>query len=442
MRCFLRDIPDQCHRYEMLTDFIKRASLPGVVRFEYLAEGINIQNRWFPILKMQWVEGITLDKYLERHWQDKEKLDQIANQIQQISRVFFRNGVAHGDLQHGNIIIVNDKVHLVDYDGFFVPSLQGQKSNELGHVNYQHPLRSSDDFGADIDNFSAWLIYGSLRILSLDPNLWRYRVSEDDLLLFHSTDLRYPDESKLFKLLESHENRHIRDLCKKIHINLAVAPNMVPRLQHKFWSITLTVTKKDHDSLINNTADRPARASVDSPARRAMEELMSVRGRRNYVSYHYMVEQIFWIARAALLGFALCIMISGGLMSMTTFRMGCITIGSLWLLWVIRQLFRAKLHWSRLRKRLLEEEPVTVMATMTYVTNRAEGDVGDVEMQMCSNKPETGRQKWMLRDHTFRRECAPLINGKSQVLRLYLNPGDGSPVAIFSGEVCYWLDPD
>lgn len=39
----------------MLTD-----ELPYTVGFEYQREGIRIRGEWYPLLKMEWVEGETL----------------------------------------------------------------------------------------------------------------------------------------------------------------------------------------------------------------------------------------------------------------------------------------------------------------------------------------------------------------------------------------------
>jgi hypothetical protein len=56
-------------------------------------------------------------------------------------------GVAHGDLQHGNVLLVpatdTDRLSLklVDYDGMFVPALTGAQTGEVGHPAYQHPQR-------------------------------------------------------------------------------------------------------------------------------------------------------------------------------------------------------------------------------------------------------------------------------------------------------------
>ena len=98
-------------------------------------------------------------------------------------------GIAHGDLQHGNIKVeAGCRIILVDYDGMFVPSMQGFTSNELGHRNYQHPGRTKDHFGGYLDNFSAWSIYTSLYCLTLDPTLWRKLEAGDECLLFRQED--------------------------------------------------------------------------------------------------------------------------------------------------------------------------------------------------------------------------------------------------------------
>jgi len=80
-------------------------------------------------------------------------------------------GIAHGDLQHGNIIMCNHELRLVDYDGMYVPAMKNFMASELGHPNYQHPARAPHHFGPYLDNFSAWVIYASIKALQVDPLL-------------------------------------------------------------------------------------------------------------------------------------------------------------------------------------------------------------------------------------------------------------------------------
>jgi hypothetical protein len=56
-----------------------------------------------------------------------------------------RRKLAHGDLQHGNIMIAESGVELVDYDGMFVPAFAGTAATEGGVPSYQHPNRSAVD---------------------------------------------------------------------------------------------------------------------------------------------------------------------------------------------------------------------------------------------------------------------------------------------------------
>lgn len=55
--------------------------------------------------------------------------------------------IAHADLQHGNVILVQGSragaygLKLIDYDGMYLPTLLHMPSGEAGHPNFQHPTR-------------------------------------------------------------------------------------------------------------------------------------------------------------------------------------------------------------------------------------------------------------------------------------------------------------
>src|SRR5688572_7011157 len=60
VRCFLRNVPDQTERYKRISECLAQANLPYTVPFEYLANGIKVNNIWYPVQKMQWVAGTPL----------------------------------------------------------------------------------------------------------------------------------------------------------------------------------------------------------------------------------------------------------------------------------------------------------------------------------------------------------------------------------------------
>jgi hypothetical protein len=135
---------------------------------------------------MRWLEGQTLDGYVEQHLSERERLIELMGEFVAIIGALRKAQLAHGDLQHGNILVTsNGKMRLVDYDAMYsrkIAAACGSKSPETGHENYQHPLRSENDFGDDVDNFSALVIYLSLRALAEAPTLWRYNTGQNLIL--------------------------------------------------------------------------------------------------------------------------------------------------------------------------------------------------------------------------------------------------------------------
>src|SRR5260221_13931775 len=57
VKCFTREIPGLRERYKEISAYLKQTPLPFMVDFSFLEQGIRIHGNWYPILKMQWVEG-------------------------------------------------------------------------------------------------------------------------------------------------------------------------------------------------------------------------------------------------------------------------------------------------------------------------------------------------------------------------------------------------
>lgn len=210
VKCFLRNVYDQHNRYQQLSQFMAVNQVPYIVDFEYLLKGIQIQQNWYPILKMEWVEGLPLDQFLRKQIGNRSALERVIKQFVFMIKDLKKAGTAHGDLQHGNIMICPGDLRIVDYDGMFVPALSGQDANELGHPNYQHPMRSSLNFDNRLDDFSAWLIHSSLIITMLDPELFKRYDGGDECIIFRQSDLKNPDRSKVFRDLANHQHPEVK----------------------------------------------------------------------------------------------------------------------------------------------------------------------------------------------------------------------------------------
>jgi hypothetical protein len=123
--------------------------------------------------------------------------------------------VAHGDLQHGNILVRSGSIQLVDYDGMWVPALRGRHATETGHRAYQHPERSGQDYGQEIDRFSALVIYLSLAALERDATLWE-RFHTGDNLIFVQKDFQQAGRSAIWQQLSRIGSREIDRLTAAV----------------------------------------------------------------------------------------------------------------------------------------------------------------------------------------------------------------------------------
>ena len=211
VRCFLRELSDYQARYHEISKVLKAERFPFTASFDFVPHGIRVRGAWYPIVKMEWLTGQLLSNYVAANLSTPEKLLNLAQQIAEMHVSLTAKKVAHGDLQHGNIIVSNDKAFLIDYDGMFVPALAGKQSHEVGHRNYQHPFRSESTFDERVDTFSVWIIYLSLIALARDRSLWHRLKGGDDALLLKASDFKEPYNSTVLEVLKAHSNAAIQN---------------------------------------------------------------------------------------------------------------------------------------------------------------------------------------------------------------------------------------
>lgn len=84
----------------------------------------------------------------------------------------------------------------------FVPQLKGEKSQELGNPNFQHPNRNGGHFGPNLDRFSTIVIYLALSSIVSAPTLTQ-KYSGGEGILFKRDDFVDPFSSPLLRDLEN-----------------------------------------------------------------------------------------------------------------------------------------------------------------------------------------------------------------------------------------------
>src|SRR2546421_3824819 len=234
IRCFLRPISDHAERYEAISKHLRKVRLPYDVNFQFLKQGIQIRSNWFPIVKMQWAKGDLLHSHIEKHLAYPAALAALRAKWAILVRHLEAAKVAHGDLQHGNIMVRGGSIQLVDYDGMWVPALSGRHATESGHRAYQHPERSGQDYGQEIDRFSALVIYLSLAALERDVALWE-RFHTGDNLIFVREDFQQLGRSAIWQQLRRSEE-HTSELQSRSDL---VCRLLLEKKKQKTHTITL-----------------------------------------------------------------------------------------------------------------------------------------------------------------------------------------------------------
>jgi len=233
VKCFAHEFADQQRRYTAVSTHLQKVRLPYTVAFQLLEQGVNVRGAWYPILKMEWVEGEPLKRFIERSLRDPVALRQMAARFLEMVKSLQAVGIGHGDLQHGNLIVCGEGLRLVDYDGMFVPALAGDSSMELGHPNYQHPSRSAAHFNAALDNFSAWVIFLSLYGTSVTPELWDSTGRMEECLLFRRKDFEAPYASQVIQRLAGAPDPILQQLVLRFQVLLYSSPEdaSLPEIQ-------------------------------------------------------------------------------------------------------------------------------------------------------------------------------------------------------------------
>ena len=208
IKCFIKDQEGRAEAYQRISEELEFVSSPYFLHVQYLENELFVDTTQtdqeeFPVLKMEWMEGKPLDAYLRENIYDSYALEMLTYRFCRMGAYLLSQPFAHGDLKPDNILVrENGELALVDYDGMFVPSMEGQKARELGSPDFRHPLRDENQFDSHIDDFAIASMALSLKAIALDPSLLE-KYGAADRLLFSSDDYRNLGESNIFKALVS-----------------------------------------------------------------------------------------------------------------------------------------------------------------------------------------------------------------------------------------------
>ncbi|HUW08499.1 MAG TPA: hypothetical protein VM537_02175 [Anaerolineae bacterium] len=216
VRTFNREVTDHQQRYQLISSHLAAVMPSYMVDFQYLPQGILAKGGWYPIVRMEWAEGIGLTGWVRQNLRDPGALLDLARRWRGMVGSLYGLHVAHADLHQENVRVTPDgELKLIDYDGMYVPAMSGRKAPELGNPDWNHPGRTPDIFGPCLDQFPGLVGYLSLLAMAFHPDLFDRFYNYNNLILSRN-DFVEPARSECVQLLKRSSQSSIKELAARL----------------------------------------------------------------------------------------------------------------------------------------------------------------------------------------------------------------------------------
>jgi hypothetical protein len=280
LRVFKSGLPERLERYNAISACLDPLTLPCLVKFKFDPEGVRSlsDGKPYPLIRMDWVQGESLYDWVRAKClaRDARGLMDLADKWVQLIADLAKVGLAHGDLQHGNVMVTNaGQLKLVDYDCMCVPALHGRLNAEIGLPPYQHPGRDErTKLSARLDDFSALFILVALRALAADPGLWSKYVERPnqepyEKLLIRQEDLQEPGRSALYRDLMKSPDTDLRELAAQLFDCYRSPLDRVPALAdtlNSYSKIEVLLQNKQWDAAVELMQRKTTAQRAKAPA--------------------------------------------------------------------------------------------------------------------------------------------------------------------------------
>lgn len=203
VKCYVADQERRIPSCRAIAQQLNPIVSPYLLPMHLYEEELRVGNTYYPLVLLPWVEGDSLVCYVQKHLHCPERLLQLSQDFGHFAYWLRNQPFAHGDLKSDNLRIRPDgSIVLLDYDGIYLPSMQGELPREEGNPDYTHPLCSTDDFNLSASDFALSVIALSLRAIALEPNLF-LRFGGEGHLLFSAWDFIHSEESPALQAVAS-----------------------------------------------------------------------------------------------------------------------------------------------------------------------------------------------------------------------------------------------
>ena len=259
LRCLLSDTqePSFADRYRALGSEGTRRNLraggasPIIGQITYIPDGIalpghDLRSETHALIAMEWVMGATLIAATDRasRARDRQYLLALAHAWLAAMETLDQIQFVHGNLTGDNALVrPREGIALVDYDTAYWPGAPLVKYLE-SRPGYRHPKGVLAD-PERRDDFAALVVYTSLRILAVWPEL---RDEHGDpasqlggTLLFSARDLANPDGSALFGKIRVIDDPEVQTLIASLRDTCRRRPEDCPPFLETVRGVVTTV---------------------------------------------------------------------------------------------------------------------------------------------------------------------------------------------------------
>lgn len=203
IKCYVAEQERRIPSCRAISQQLNSIASPYLLPMQLCEEELRVGNTYYPLVLLPWVEGKSLVREVDYYLHNPERLLQLSQDFGHFAYWLRSQSFAHGDLKSDNLRIRPDgSIVLLDYDGIYLPSMQGELPREEGNPDYTHPLCSPSDFNLHASDFALAVIALSLRALALAPELFSHFGGKERLLL-SAWDFHRPEQSPALKALKS-----------------------------------------------------------------------------------------------------------------------------------------------------------------------------------------------------------------------------------------------
>ncbi len=210
LKCFTRFQERREESYRLISAELGKQNSPYLLRYEYLEKEVWVTDHSgdgaeYAAVAMEWADGMTLGDYVKLHCGQRNTaaLQTLAHNFEVLCTWLIAQPWAHGDLKPDNIIVRNDgSLALVDYDGMFVPTMQGQQAREFGSAIYRHPKRTLHTYDAHIDDFSLLVLLSELRLVAADAAHHNISLSGESIVA-KAGDWQNPNDARILQTMQA-----------------------------------------------------------------------------------------------------------------------------------------------------------------------------------------------------------------------------------------------